>query len=196
MITVFKWIKRLVLLLLLVTAVVAGMGFVNMGTAASNREKLLSQYTELQALLLAGDDQADSVSAWSVRDHIEHLLRANEGTLASIALNREPDPVEPKALLGRVVLATGYIPRGQGQAPDGTLPEGLSALELGARFLALELALRALDVEALAAEERVVANHVVFGGFSAADWLRLMVVHDEHHMKIIADIKAQASSGG
>lgn len=191
----FKWIKRLVLLLLLVTAVVAGMGFVNMGTAAGNREKLLDQYTELQALLLAGDAEAESVSGWSVREHIEHLLRANEGTLASMALNREPDPVEPKALLGRVVLATGYIPRGKGQAPDGTVPEGLSGLELGARFLALELALRALDVEALAAEGRVVANHVVFGGFTAADWLRLMVVHDEHHMKIIADIQAQASAG-
>ncbi len=32
-------------------------------------------------------------------------------------------------------------------------------------------------------------EHPYFGGLTAADWLRFMVIHTRHHLKIIADIE-------
>lgn len=191
----FKLIKRLVLLLIVVAAVTAFLGWRNTGTPETNRRAVLAQYETLRELLLSGDARVEAVSGWSVRDHVEHLLLANEGIVATVVAGREPDPVEPKTLLGRFVLAAGYIPRGQGQAPDGTVPDGKSVTELVARCVAAEVALGALDGDDLAGDGGVVGNHPVFGGFTAADWLRLMVVHDQHHLKIIDEIKAADATG-
>ncbi len=181
---------RVLLVLLLVLVAVGAAGSCIAGDAPRQHRRVLDQLVELEALLRAEDILVEDVSAWSVHKHVEHLLLANEGIFAMIAAGAAPDPVEPKSWLGRLVLLTGRIPRGRGQAPEGTVPAGLPRDALLALHARVKEAARTLDATAL--PEGVVGNHPVFGGFTATDWLRLMAVHDDHHLAIVADVEAAA----
>jgi len=186
-----KRLLRGLLVLVVLGAVLVGVGTLRAGDAERSREQVLGQLAEMKALLAADDAVADDVSAWSVHQHVEHLLLANEGMAGMIATGRALQAPEPKTMLGRVVLMTGFIPRGKGQAPDGTVPEGLSRDDLLALHARAEQAVRALDVEGLTGD--VVGDHPVFGGLTARDWLRFMSVHDHHHLKIVRDIQGPRS---
>jgi uncharacterized damage-inducible protein DinB len=178
--------------LVVLAAVLVGVGSWMAGDSPRSREQLLSQLAEMEALLNADDAAVEDVSGWSVHQHVEHLLRANDGILGMIEAGQPPETIEPKALVGRVVLMTGHIPRGRGQAPESTVPEGLSRDELLALRAGVEQAARALDLEQL--PDGVVGNHAVFGGFTPQDWLRFMAVHDAHHLQIVTDILEQGSA--
>lgn len=182
---------RKLLLAVLVLVVIAGalvaVGSARAGDSPASHAHLLDQLDELARLLQEQDLQAQEVSDWSVHRHVEHLLQANRGILGMIAAGQAPETVEPKTLLGRVVLWTGHIPRGKGQAPASTVPEGRDTAELAALCAEVATTARALDLDDLPAG--VVGNHPVFGGFTAPDWLRLMDVHDAHHLAIVADIR-------
>jgi hypothetical protein len=174
-------------LLLGIAAALVGAGLVSAANSPRHHEQLLAQLAEMETLLRAEDATVEPVSAWSVHRHVEHLLLANQSILGMIEAGQPPGTIEPRTLLGHFVLMSGYIPRGRGQAPEGTVPEGLSRTELLVLRARVEELALALDPESL--PEGVVGNHPVFGGFTGANWLRLMAVHDNHHLKIVADIR-------
>ena len=136
---------------------------------------------------------APAISAWSVRDHVEHLLLSDRKLLGWVveALatpnpeTREDSPNE----IGRTLLARGSIPRGRGPAPDFTLPAGLESGDLRAGFVALsglaaDLAPTLAELDAC----RLTLPHHVLGHFTPAEWLRFLHLHHRHHDAIIADI--------
>lgn len=166
------------------------------GTPAANQARLLAQLDELAALLAAPDQRASDVSAWSIHQHVEHLLLVNQEMTAKIVAATPPDPVRAKTILGWIVLTTGFIPRGRGDAPESTLPLSRSPDELLALLAEVTSSAETLDLVAIDATDAVVANHQVFGGLSATDWLALMGIHDHHHLKIIADIQAAPGAAG
>lgn len=187
-----RFLLRSLVLVVATAVVLFGVGIWVAGDAEGSRDQLLAQLDELQTLIEAEDVAVGDVSDWSVHQHAEHLLRANEGILSMIAAGRTPDPVEPKAMLGHVVLMTGTIPRGKGQAPDSTVPRRLSHDDLVAMHARVEEAAQAIDTDGFS--DAVVGNHPVFGGLTSTDWLRFAAVHDEHHLKIVADIRARAAT--
>ena len=189
-----KIVVRVLLPLLLVLMVLGVVAAVRAGDSITHHARLLDQLDELGRILEQPERRAEEVSGWSTHDHVEHLLLANEGILETVAAGREPETVEPTTMLGRVVLLSGFIPRGQGQAPDSTVPEDLSTAEAVALLGRVRAAAEAVDPEAL--PEGIVGNHPVFGGFTGPDWMRLMDVHDRHHLKIVADIEAAADDSG
>ncbi|MDH3403645.1 MAG: DinB family protein [Acidobacteriota bacterium] len=152
------------------------------------------QFDELAAWAPRGDVRADRVSGWSIGQHLDHLCKADRSIVARFA---EPatEPLPPLTLAGRLVLATGWIPRGRGKAPAAVAPELASPAELAAQVLAV----RALVTAALGSPERLadprpVSRHHIFGGLSAARWVRFLAVHHHHHLKIIRDIERAASA--
>ena len=190
-----KLVKR-VMLGIVVLLLGAGVAMsVASGNPERNRQWLVAQVTDLGALLASPDVRAEGVSDWSVYEQVEHLLLANQSICALIEADTPPDPVVPKTFVGKMVLTSGYIPRGQGQAPTGTVPEARSRDQLLELHGQVEAAVAALDPGAISASDHVVGNHPVFGGFTAEDWLRLMVVHDVHHLKIVKDIQLAAGPG-
>lgn len=144
----------------------------------------------------AFDARDDDVSGWSVGLHLEHLLRSDMGIVGWLAPTIEG--VEPVArgdrggrptIPGRVVLLTGYLPRGVGKAPGPTVPEGIERSEVveGLREV-LETARElkgALDV-IRRSEARM--THPALGTLDAAQWLRFARIHHHHHEKIVRDL--------
>ncbi len=135
------------------------------------------------------------VSKWSVKDHLEHLSIANHGIVTWVEKALDGDPSVTTggrpSLLGRIVLVTGGFPRGRGKAPERTQPTGVSAEELLAKFRRVRERVQGLEDD-LAQIQSLDAtrNHFVFGDLNVAQWLRFMVIHNNHHQKIIRDVLA------
>lgn len=142
------------------------------------------------------DARNDGVSAWSVGEHLEHLLLANRGMvdwLAPTIAGEEPelrgDPDGRPTVAGRVVLLTGYLPRGVGRAPGRTVPEGIDRIEVAEGLRSVLATTREL-ASGLQVIERSDARmtHPALGTLDAAEWLRFARIHHCHHEKIVRDI--------
>jgi len=138
---------------------------------------------------------AERVSRWSITRQIEHIAIANtvfwgrielllEGTSADIRPTGGPTP------RGRLVLLTGWIPRGKAQAPKIVQPGESPQKDAVARSLGeskrtmAALASKATAIECATGR----LPHPVLGDFSAAQWLKFARIHTLHHLKIIRDI--------
>jgi hypothetical protein len=163
-------------------------------------ERLTAQQRQMEALLAAGvpglDARAEGVSAWSVAQQLEHLgLTGNRVLDAIDAILRDPaaPPRGRPNPAGWMVLLSGRIPRGRVKTrPEWTPPDssperarqGVAAL--GARTAAL--AERAGELAAA----RATRAHPRLGQFDARRWLRFLVIHQEHHLRLARDIRAAA----
>lgn len=138
-------------------------------------------------------------SAWSVGDHLEHLLLADRSIVRVLesAVGRSPrradaGPGRP-TLRGYLVLWTGFIPRGAGRAPDRTRPAGQPRESVHEQLVdeRRRVAHLAADFPRLAAA-RDTFPHPALGRFTPARWLRFAAIHHAHHARIVRDILAAA----
>lgn len=176
--------------------------------------RILEQIDEL--LAVARDPRGfpearTAVSRWSALDHAEHIAKVDEGSLRQLETALERDGGPELTFVGRLVLALGWIPRGVGKAPGNTRPndrdrEGADGPDRPRdedrhRVVAEQLTDVRSAIEALAgrfdeiAAGRGRATHHVFGGLTAARWVRFLWVHHRHHLKIVRDIR-RAWEGG
>ena len=160
-------------------------------------ERALSQLDNL--IELAGDQNRlnlrdPALSGWSVAEQIEHLRRSDLTILKALEELDEDGPRQGSpSIAGRLVLITGFIPRGKGRAPGATspgdtdlpaLPGGLETVRQG--FLSLKPGLERL------AACRATIRHPALGHFTALQMLSFAGIHHHHHQKIIRDICTSA----
>ena len=136
----------------------------------------------------------EEISAWSVGQQLQHLARADHGIgIGLLGLLEDPskgEPIGPR-LLGRLILLVGRIPRGRGRAPKSTSPEPEPAVETlrreveQARTALLRCGERAEDLLAL---DRTIP-HPYFGGLGTLRWIRFVEIHQEHHLRIVREIR-------
>ncbi len=136
------------------------------------------------------------VSLWSVGEQLEHLLLADRAVLDVIDrlcdVTEDADEEATKgrpALMGWVVLTTGFIPRGKAKAPDSTSPAGMSPEELLSGFVEVRdrvhaLAPRLGEIQGVPYTH----GHALLGHFTPSNWVRFCRVHHDHHAKIMRDI--------
>jgi hypothetical protein len=129
------------------------------------------------------------VSGWSVAQQVDHLLMVVEKSVERL-LSR-PEPLSRGLTwTGRIVLGLGWFPRGSARAPKGFEGRQIACSELVARLAALRARLAELAAARDVLERREpVVPHPYFGGLSAARTLRNAVVHTEHHLAIVRDIR-------
>lgn len=136
-----------------------------------------------------------AVSAWSVGEHLFHLVLACDLSLrnaTSLArdeglLLREPEDKNPEAL---ALLRRGRFPRGVARAPRFVTPPRRIDLALLGRLLAEVRAARehlAGDLAALSAAPRTIP-HQLLGDLDAREWLRFARAHTAHHLLIVREI--------
>jgi hypothetical protein len=95
------------------------------------------------------------------------------------------------------MLATGWIPRGKGEAPAQVVPDPRPVryrLREGAAATARRVATlraRAGTLGALAGR----LPHPLLGPFGAAHWIRFADVHTKHHLAIVADVDRHRAVG-
>jgi hypothetical protein len=160
-------------------------------------ERVLEQLATL--IEIAEDEQllslrAPEISAWSVAEQIEHLRRSDLSILDALGrLETENPPAGSPTLAGRLVLATGFIPRGRGRAPSAVKPLDIQPGELPGqlRHVVERFTDITADLERLSAS-RATIRHPALGFFTASQMLAFAGIHHYHHLKIIRDIHRSA----
>ena len=154
---------------------------------------------------LAGDPAAaliplPRVSAWSPLEHVHHLALVSEACLRAaekLLLGETGPETGGLTWMGRLVLGTGWIPRGSARSPARMVPPAGAVPE--AALEALDRACARLDAVRAMAEalrgSRARSRHFLFGCLTAAHWIRVARVHTRHHLRIIADIERARASG-
>jgi hypothetical protein len=136
--------------------------------------------------------RTESVSAWSVAEQLDHLIKV-ESSIYSHLLTRTPAPGPRISLVGRFVLAAGWIPRGRSEAPKRLRGTPAGAEQLKAALDACGETLRRLAAEPDALfSPAAVLPHKMFGALTAGEAVRFAPIHTRHHLKIVADIRCSA----
>jgi DinB superfamily len=160
--------------------------------------------------------RAPAVSGWSVAEQLEHLVLVDRSVLKSVRrILDDPHGKSTQAaqttqtaapginLLGRVVLGTGFIPRGRARTmppfQPGAAPAAAAAGAGGVGVVGIEeierevreLAPRLGELEAGGGRSR----HPLFGELGGRQWLRFVTVHHHHHLKIVRDIRRARGLG-
>jgi hypothetical protein len=154
-------------------------------------------------MMLLGEPQISrknpTISSWSISQHIHHSLLVAAGIFEILGemIEEGDKPAKPTpkgtSLLAYPVLVFGYIPRGKGRSPAQFLaPEGVKADEIVQLNAAVVGMLEDLEVNG----DRLTTvpgkrAHPVLGALSASEWLRFLVIHNGHHMKIIRQLEPQ-----
>ncbi len=137
-----------------------------------------------------------AISAWSVAEHLFHLVLACDLSLRNATslvrdagrLVREPVDRNAEAL---AILRRGRFPRGEAEAPRFVRPPARVDLALLAQLLGeVRDTARSLaaDPGALRDAPRAVP-HQVLGDLTCAEWLRFARAHTAHHLWIVRDVE-------
>lgn len=126
-----------------------------------------------------------SVSAWSVGQQIEHVLKATSTFTVMLLRNRQPDGSGIQKQLKGILLRRDSFPRGVAKAPDVSLP-GENTPEEALKSLLLKTRTRISRLDAVS--PTAVAHHPYLGEMSRDEALQFMAIHLEHHLSIIRDI--------
>jgi hypothetical protein len=162
--------------------------------------RLAEQGREMAALAGEADEdlhaRAEGVSAWSVAQQLEHLGLTGEKVLDVLdAILRDPatPPRGRPNPAGWMVLLSGRIPRGRVQTRPEWVPPDSSPerARQGVAALAARTAALAARAGELAAA-RATRPHPRLGQLDARRWLRFLVIHQEHHLRLVRDIRAAA----
>jgi len=160
-------------------------------------DRLAAQQREMAALIAEGNGalaaRAEAVSGWSVAQQLEHLgLTGNRVLDAVDAILRDPatPPRGRPNPAGWLLLLTGRIPRGRIKTRDEWAPPDSSPERARQGVAALTERTAALAARAgeLAAGLATRA-HPVLGQFDARRWLRFLVIHQDHHLRLVHDIR-------
>ena len=128
-----------------------------------------------------------SVSEWCASEHIEHMAKVTAAILDRIATGKPMDG-STISWSGRLVLLLGWIPRGKAKAPKEVRPVRVSVDEIRTTIDQLQPRLATLDAALFGDRVTPRVRHPYFGALTAVEGLRFIVVHNQHHLKIVRDI--------
>lgn len=150
--------------------------------------RIAQQFELMRDFCAAADRHSSRISGWSVGQHVDHLIKADQSIFVRFPAPEEEAPPQVTPL-GRFVLWTGWIPRGKGKAPSATQPEAPERDALIEGIDGIErLFEQAIELPEALADPAPIAKHPYFGGLNRAQWLRFVQVHHHHHAKIVRDI--------
>lgn len=152
--------------------------------------EIRTQFERLRALARSAELSArnERISAWCIAEQLDHVIRVSASVVDVLAdPNAEPRPGGIN-ILGRLVLKFGWIPRGLGKSPRRLRGAPATGAELDAKLAQLERSFDALPFDKLRASHVPIVPHPRFRALDAPQALRFLVVHTQHHLKIIDDI--------
>ena len=160
---------------------------------AKELRRIGEQLRTVEAILDEGEEKlgrrAPEVSAWSVAEQLDHLTKVLERALGLLA-SGPPRLERGINLVGRLLLAVGRLPRGVGKSPSAVRGVERPASELRGAVARVRALVASLDDAGSAlAGRHPVFPHPYFAGLTPAQTLRFLVVHTDHHLRIVADIR-------
>lgn len=154
-------------------------------------ERLREQIRTIRAISAGPEEQFfridTGISGWSPAEHLDHLIKVASAVVGRI---RDADAAPGKrgiSFAGRIILATGWIPRGKGRSPERMRGTRATPAAIEAALVELEESLGRVDA-AMVASRRPTVPHPRFGGLTPSQGLRFVVIHNAHHLKIVDEI--------
>jgi hypothetical protein len=144
-----------------------------------------SSLDELEQYLPNLEARDPAVSQWSVREQIHHALLSADAIARAVADSTPGARSQSFSIVKSIVLLTGKIPRGRGQAPERALPSAeVSREELEQLLARARQSLTAAE----ASDSKAWFDHFVFGVMYRDSAIKLLHIHTRHHLAIIAAI--------
>ena len=164
---------------------------------AKSLDRITRQLVTMRSLASAPDDDlhctAAAISGWCPAEHLDHLAKVSTAILRRLSL--DPAPIDTSLnLLGRLVLGLGWIPRGRGKSPKSLAGTRVNGEALRVSIAEMDRAVATIDADSMARIPHPVVPHPRFGGLTPAQALRFVAIHNEHHLRIVADIAAARSA--
>jgi hypothetical protein len=133
---------------------------------------------------------------WCAAEVLEHLYLSYAGTIIGLErVIRKGRPLASRAsvahrVLTLVVVGLGHMPAGR-KAPAMTLPNGLPVEkvrnEIGEKMEAMDAIIAQCEVRF---GRRVqLLDHPILGPLNATQWRKLHLVHGEHHLKQLLQLR-------
>ena len=146
--------------------------------------KLTTLITELESKIEHQAVANTVISQGSVGWHIEHSLLVIN-MIAEGLKRSEPSNYKWKFNIKRVIAyATGSFPRGSARAPKIVTPKEYDAESLKTHIQNTRVKL--IELAALPADKYI--THPFFDDIKTKDTIKFLVIHTNHHLKIINDI--------
>jgi hypothetical protein len=156
-----------------------------MSAVTTSLSRIREQSARIRAALLTRDiAQPVERSAWCVAEHLDHTIKVTSSTMRVLLKPELPRLPNGINMIGRLVLLTGWIPRGRGKAPEKLRGAVCSAEDLKARLVELDELIDRIAAEPPRNGDPVV-RHPFFGGLSFRQALRFLAIHTDHHLKIV-----------
>jgi len=146
---------------------------------------VLEQIDQMRDLVARSTVSAAEVSGWCVGQQIQHCCLAMRTIVAGVERTEGQPAKENLSVIGRVIFATGRIPRGRAQAPKSVVvDEAPSEEELIESIEKSRTAVQELDPNV----KTGYFVHHIFGVLGQARVLRFLEIHNGHHLRIVRDI--------
>lgn len=147
---------------------------------------LESQLNQIKALTSQADHINTQVSHVSVGRHLNHALMVISGMIQQI-ITSDPSTYHPTFGFKKwFVLLTGLIPRGSAQAPDTVIPQSDNNIQhIMDHIQQVESLIPLLEQ---ITDNHKYFTHPLFGQLTLSQTKRFMIIHTDHHLKIIRDI--------
>ena len=148
-------------------------------------EKLLRLLAEMEEAVPLAEKKSVIVSQSTIGWHIEHSLLVISAIIDTLKKS-EPGSYKWKfSISWLLVYSMASIPRGRGKAPASVLPAGQGGIEK------LQVQMKSVkekynDLDAL--PKNAYFKHPYFGHLNLRPTRKFLVIHTEHHLKIIREI--------
>lgn len=139
-------------------------------------------------------DQTPAIGGWSFAEVYSHIMQASLGsTIAAEKCCRKTGVTTTKGLnlKGMIVFMLGQFPPGKRQAPPAVAALTKKISKEGARNLIIKVRKRVDDVLEVIhhAPGNSKISHPGLGMLNAAQWLKFIRMHLQHHIKQLNRIK-------
>jgi hypothetical protein len=148
-------------------------------------EELQGQLEEMKTYIAFKTQKNPEISKAPVGWHLAHSLKVIHSILSSLDIS---DPAQYRKTFSwkkELIYLTGKIPRGKARAPKKVLPEdNISEEEL--RDQIFKASRKITGISKL--PKKAFFEHPYFGHIKRDETAKFLVIHTEHHLKIIRDV--------
>lgn len=142
---------------------------------------------ELESLIEHAEKSNTAISKGGVAWHIDHSLKVINGIVKTLQTSNPDEYKWSFNATKTLVMTTGVIPRGKAKAPKYVrVAEGT---EITKEDLKTQLVEVKTELEKLTdLPKKAHFKHPIFGLVNLEDSKKFLVIHTNHHLKIIKDI--------
>ncbi|WP_299105789.1 DUF1569 domain-containing protein [uncultured Winogradskyella sp.] len=125
------------------------------------------------------------VSKVNVSWHLDHSLKVINNVLISMKSSEPSTYVDNFSMMGRIVFALKYIPRGKAKAPKHVTPSETILID----DIKTQLAEARDHIEVIPnLNKNAYFKHPLFGNVNKSRVIRFLDAHTNHHLKIVKSI--------